>query len=72
MSYNYIFNDFYRCKMELNSLIKNSVIIIDEAHNLPKVCEESLTRSFEFQDIIEGEEDCTKRVEEIEKEEKIF
>ena len=71
MSYNYIFNGFYRHNMELNSLIKDSVIIIDEAHNLPKVCEESLTRSIEFQDIIKAEDDCYAGLIE-EEEEEIF
>ena len=56
MPYNYIFNDYFRYIMKLNCLIKNSIIIVDEGHNLQNVCEESKTRNLDFQELVESEE----------------
>ena len=53
MPYNYIFDEDINKIMEID--IENSIIIIDEAHNVRKVCEDSKSveiKSTDFEDII--------------------
>jgi DNA repair helicase Rad3 len=52
MTYNYIFDEDIRNIMEID--VENNIIIIDEAHNVRKVCEDSKSveiKSNDFEDI---------------------
>ena len=52
MSYNYIFNDLYRYIMKIGPILKDSILIVDEAHNILNVCEESKTRSIDYKHVV--------------------
>ena len=52
MSYNYIFNDIYRHIMKIGPLLEDSIIVIDEAHNILNLCEDSKTRAVDYKNII--------------------
>ena len=67
MPYNYIFDEDINNIMEIN--IANDIIIIDEAHNIRKVCEDSKSieiKSNDFDDIINDLESFLKLDEEDE------
>jgi len=47
--YNYILDPVIRKQMSLD--IKNSIVIIDEAHNVEDVCRSALTKSYSLEDL---------------------
>ena len=52
MSYNYIFNDIFRYIMKIGPLLEDSIIIVDEAHNILSLCEDSKTRAIDYKNIV--------------------
>ena len=52
MSYNYIFNDIFRKIMKIGPLLSDSILIVDEAHNILNVCEETKERAIDYKNIL--------------------
>lgn len=50
----YIFDNYFREQSKIEPLIKNSIIIMDEAHYLLKISEEFNNISLEYQDVIKA------------------
>ena len=53
MSYNYIFNDIFRGIMKIGPLLNDSILVVDEAHNILNLCEDSKTKSIDYKNIID-------------------
>ena len=52
MSYNYIFNDIFRNIMKIGPLLTDSILIVDEAHNILNICEDTKDREIDYKNII--------------------
>ena len=52
ISYCFLLNYYFKDEMKIESLIKDSIVIMDEAHSLLKIFEQSNNISIEYQDII--------------------
>ncbi|XP_014290418.1 regulator of telomere elongation helicase 1 homolog [Halyomorpha halys] len=61
MPYNYLFD--YHIRKALKISLVNSVIILDEAHNIDKVCEEACSVSIKSSDIALAISDVTKEMQ---------
>ncbi|KAA6389650.1 MAG: putative Fanconi anemia group J protein [Streblomastix strix] len=63
--YNYIFDPIIRRIMKLDTLLPNSLIIFDEAHNIEQICRESVSYNFQLEDIEITRQELTEAVKQI-------
>lgn len=50
--YNYVLDERIRRNETLYDIVKNGIIVIDEAHNIPQLCEDLASVDFTYDDIV--------------------